>query len=330
MGEETSESKDIISSKFMDFLRIGDFTGLSIIDLITLQILLSHENPVVRHVLYLEVNKYIKHEEELFESRTLNLSDTERLFYESIEVKKDLSTASFYNNLENLERLGLLCFNKNTAGKIETVEPSKLTNSVLKIILTGLFNLYIERIMKYYFNQMDFILEKLEKNHFSSILSILLSKNIYGTYLKIVSEITKEAFVLTKQEQREILQKLHFENIKYSRIIKDKIREPEDIFELAIIPTYLKKPRFYNFTRIDLLKELIRVVKPGGYIILISGSDLDSSNNVYMNELIEIYNNLFRDIIFSEKEIEEDLHKVGLSNFRIYNHNGILVSIVQV
>jgi SAM-dependent methyltransferase len=306
MGEKEGKRSQVINSKFESFIRIGDLKGLSIVDIITLQLLLSHKEPIVRHVLYLEVNKYIRQEEKSLEM--IKLSEPERLFYESIEEKRDLSTASFYNNLENLERLGLINFNRTKEGKIKTVGPTQLTNSVLNTILAGLFNLRIEYIKKLYMNIKDFILSKLDKTQFSSILNVILSKNVQDTYLKSIRDISKEIFILTTDDLREILERMNLKNLKFSRVIKsNKIREPEDIFDLAIVPVYLKEPNFHNFTRIKILKELKRVVKPGGYVILLNGLEIAPSENIFMKELVDIYHYVFDEIIFTKKQIEDDI-----------------------
>ena len=46
------------------------------------------------------------------------------------------------------------------------------------------------------------------------------------------------------------------------------IRGPKDIFDMVLIPEYEKEPNFFGLSRIDMLKELIRVVKPGGIVTI--------------------------------------------------------------
>lgn len=87
----------------------GEFPDISIVEMITLQILLRYSKPVIRYVLYIEVNQFLKE-------------------------KKKLSTSSFYNNLANLERRGYVFFKHEGSSRRILVEPTNLGRTAIDSI----------------------------------------------------------------------------------------------------------------------------------------------------------------------------------------------------
>ena len=74
-----------------------------------------------------------------------------------------------------------------------------------------------------------------------------------------------------------------------------------------MIPVYKQDPKFYNLPREKLLKEIVRVTKPGGYIGLVAMADVPLTNNIYANELINIYRMAVGNRIFSDDQLKDEI-----------------------
>ena len=73
---------------------IGEFSNLTLVDLLLLQRLIRHQEPVVRYILYQEVNQ-------LIHPKIKQQLSAEDLFSNSLKPPS-LSTSSFYNSLKTL------------------------------------------------------------------------------------------------------------------------------------------------------------------------------------------------------------------------------------
>ena len=181
------------------------FPDLSIVELITLQILSRHAEPIIRHALLIEVNQFLK-------KRT-----------------KELSTSSFYNSLTNLERKGLISFTRRSSSKQILVSPTPYTLTVINKI----FHLFLRNII---INDFEFtiqfskkILEKIGVKHFENIFMILLEERTNFSNIKLSKKFTDNLFILLREEKYEVFKKLGIENLNYSKIIHNKI-ENKDVF----------------------------------------------------------------------------------------------------
>lgn len=105
------------------------------------------------------------------------------------------------------------------------------------------------------------------------------------------------------------------------------IREPNDVFDLVAFSGYCKNPDLYDMTRIELLKEVVRVTKIGGVIILTARANMPETQNFFANKLLRSYSESVNERTFSEKELSEDLINAGLTKYEIFNYEGMLTGI---
>jgi DNA-binding PadR family transcriptional regulator len=82
------DSENRYLSSTIEKFNIDTLVDLSILDLITLELLIKKREPVVRYSLYVEVEEFFKE-------------------------SKEIPSSSFYNNLLNLEKKGFIAFSSS-------------------------------------------------------------------------------------------------------------------------------------------------------------------------------------------------------------------------
>ena len=124
------------NSILMDSISIKHIVNLSIVDMLMLQLLLKHEKPVVRHILYNEISQFLTREKQKvvksikFDKSSPGAAEFKKL----LEIDKKFSTSSFYNSLKNLEGKGLVKSNKNERDKVVSVEATQYTEILINTI----------------------------------------------------------------------------------------------------------------------------------------------------------------------------------------------------
>jgi len=289
--EESAQQKNIL------------FPDLSIVELIALQILSRHTEPIIRHTLMIEVNQFLK------------------------KSTKEFSTSSFYNSLTNLERQGLITFTRKSSSKQILVSPTSYTLTVIDKI----FRLFLRNII---INDSAFtiqfskkILEKVGVEHFENIFMIILEERTNFTNIKLSKKFADNVFILLREENYDVFNKLGIENLNSSKIIHNKIREPNDFFDLVVLSSYQFRPDFYGMSRIDLLKEAKRIVKPGGVVVITARSKLPLIKNFYASELLQTYSKTVKERTFTEQQMKNDLLKAEISKYEIFDYNGVIIGI---
>jgi SAM-dependent methyltransferase len=314
---------------YASYHTISDFTDLSIADIITLQFLTRYSNPVVRHTLFNEVKQFIEFKEKIVEIEDKSLpTPASEKFYNFINLSKKLSTGSFYYSLDKLEKRGLLTSNGKT-GKV-SINPTKFTKYVPQLLLKFLINNNIMDSNEYRDDFFKKILSKIENSHFDRILSIWLSEYVPLSIANQLSDFTKEMYILSKNEIDKSKNYKNRVKYRYTEIIGGLFREREDFFDASFIPVYKKNPKFYNMTRNKILKEIIRVTKPNGYIILVSIADIEISENIFINELIKLYKAAYINRTFTVEELHKDMSEVGLNKIDVFEHQGFLIGIAKI
>ena len=111
---------------------VNDLSNLSLFEIIILQLLLQHSKSVVRHALYLEVNQFLQNEE--FKKKKINsdITGSEASYYSFLRNQKMRSTSSFYNSLDNLNKLGFVTYVKNEKVKFNLSKKMKKPLKQLK------------------------------------------------------------------------------------------------------------------------------------------------------------------------------------------------------
>jgi len=315
--------------EFLNYARyhnISDFANFSIKDIITLQFLVRYREPIVRHLLYTEVKQFIEFKEKVPKEKDLSgNSQYEQKFSNFIKEDKQLYPPSFYNMLNNFEEKGLLRFQKNNSGKIPNIEATRFTNYAPQLLLKFLINNNVMVSEEFREEFSKRFMEKIRNQHFERILSIWFSEYVMLPIIKLLSEYTKEQFVLSKNGSEDLLSDSQIEDVKGTEMISRHISAPEDIFNAVIIPVYKKDPKFHNMGRIEILKETARVIKPNGLIILVAIAKIPFTENIFLNELIKLYNLSLNNRIFSRQELTIDMKKANFSDIEVFEHQGLLL-----
>lgn len=319
----TNEEEDFI--EYARYHNISDFANFSIKDIIALQFLVRYREPIVRHLLYTEVKQFIEFKEKSPVKKNYSIKlDYEKKFNEFINEKKQLYPPSFYNMLNNLEEKGLLRFQENGSGKIPNIEATPYTNYPPQLLLKFLINNNVMVSEEFREEFSKRFTEKIKNRHFNRILSIWFSEYVMVPIIKLLSDYTDEQFVLSKNGS-EFSNGVQIEDIKITEMISKHISAPEEIFNAVIIPVYKKNPKFHKMDRIEILKETARVIISDGLIILVAIAKIPFTKNIFLNELIKLYNLALNNRIFSKEELRLDMEKANFLDIEIFEHQGLLL-----
>ncbi|TFF63557.1 MAG: hypothetical protein EU521_01185 [Promethearchaeota archaeon] len=306
------------------------------VEIITLDALIRYGQPIVRHSLYVIVNEYIKNER-INLSRLKDkkdLAENEKKFYDYLDDKykrnSDLSTSSFYNNLSNLEKRGFIKFNENKKGKVETVESTQLTKQVIKYLLQFFMDCSaIPDLPEFDRGLAKQIQEKSDRTRIENLLVIWFQRHVSLRLINFLGDYADETFILSKIEDYNEYNTKELEKVHFTKILKKKIREPDKIFEAVILPVYEKNIEFYNMNRIGVLKEIERVLKPNGFIVIVCKAEFKKTDDISADELLNIYRESISDTIFKREELKTDLEQAGFNSIEIFNYNGMLVGFAK-
>jgi len=297
-----------------------NLSQLSYIELITIQKLINHQGPIVRFILYQEVNQIIN-----FNGFKKN---SEEILTDPFQ-RPNLSTSSFYNSLKTLETNGLVSFiKKKLKGKekIVAVEATEMAKLAIKGVTGHFLSMTIDDFN--YLAKMSRELMKIIKiSHFSNILVFNLTENIDNRQMGLTFRLADDVYLLANKGIYESMVKMGYDKLKSTKMYNNVIREPKDIFDMGIIPEYEKEPDFFGLSRIDILKEVIRVVKPGGMVVIFVRSPIPQVDNFYAKELLKKYEESISGRIFTEEEIKEDFNAVGFTKCEIFDFQGSIVGI---
>jgi hypothetical protein len=273
---------------------------LSIVEVISILFLLIHRRDVVRYSLYLEVKNFFD---------------------------VSISTSSFYNSLNNLEKKGLLSFVKTAKGKIKYINPTEISYPAVCTILKNIFYLRMADYPPSYYEMFDLILKELGKTHFRNTLTVWFDDFIDLDLVAEISNISDEMFVLSKEKTFDEVGNLDITNLRKTTIFNGKIREPNDFFEVCAIPYYKKKVEFGNTSRASLLKEVFRVIKKEEYIVLLARKKLPEVEGHYGEHILCLFNQAIERNIFIKEEIQNDLIQAGFSDIKIMEEKGLFIAI---
>ncbi len=329
------ESVDNKNSKsLLEKLKIGNLIDLSLVEILTLNALLEYGAPIIRYTLYIIVNSLIQNNK--LDSETIAveyLKSHEAKLWRHIQRKDQnssaLSTSSFYNNLSNLEEKGLIKFNRDDKGKIETVEATPLTYTVVKLMLQFFMSTsVIPDFVKFDEGLTEQIKHISNKKHLENIMGIWFSKHIYLRLVNWFKNLADKVFILSKKEHYENYSRTDLKDVHISRVYnKQKIREPDNMIEMVAIPNYKKNANFYEMGRVDVLKEVHRMLKPDGMVILVTKAEFPLTNDFAADELLKIYRESISDTIFTETMLIEDLKMAGFSKKKVITYKGCLIGI---
>lgn len=323
----TTKEEEFI--EYANYHTISDFMNFSIKDVITLQFLARYQKPIVRHLLYNEVKQFIEFKElSPLKEDTSDAPEYKKQFFQFIGETKNLYPPSFYNMLSNLREKGLLKYHENHSGKIPYIQDTPYTNYVPLLLLKFLINNNIMVSEEYRQNFEKKFKEIIKNKTFERVLSIWFSEYVMMPTIELLSEFADEQYILSKNGESDFTADLSVQNIKIAEMISNQISAPEDIFDGVIIPVYKKNPKFYAMNRIQILKEIVRVTKPGGALVCVAiAEEIPESKNVFLNDLITLYNLSLHNRIFSQEELTQDLTKINLREIQIFEYQGLLIGI---
>ncbi|TFF96872.1 MAG: methyltransferase domain-containing protein [Promethearchaeota archaeon] len=314
--------------EYANYHNIADFKDLSIKDIITLQFLVRYQKPIVRHLLYTEVKQFIEFKEKVpYEEDHSKAPNFEKKFFDFVNKKKKIYPPSFYNMLDNMEEKGLLRFRENHSGKLPNIEDTPYTNYIPQLLLKFLINNNVMVSEEFREDFSKKFLEKIENQKFERILSIWFSEYVVPPIIKQISEFSKEQYILHKNGTDQALSNSKMKNIKFTEMISKHISVPENIFDGVIIPVHKKFPKFHDMERTEILKEIARVLRSDGLLIFVAIAEVPFTKNIFLNELIKLYNLSLHNRIFSEIELKKDMNIINLKQINIFEHQGLLIGI---
>ena len=319
------------TDKFLNYANyhnINDFINFSIKDIISLQFLVRYQKPIVRHLLYTEVKQFIEFKEKNPHKKDHSKGPSyEQKFFDFVNQQKKIYPPSFYNSLDNMEEKGLLQFQENDSGKIPNIEATPYTNYVPQLLLKFLINNNVMVSEEFREEFSEKFLEKIENQKFERILSIWFSEYVVPPIIKQISEFSDEQYILHKNGTDQVLSNTKLKNVKFTEMISNHISAPENIFDGVIIPVHKKFPKFYEMKRDEILREIARVLQSDGLLIFVAIAEVKITKNIFLNELIKLYNLSLNNRIFSQTDLKKDMNAIHLKEINIFEHQGLLIGI---
>ncbi|MFX1569364.1 MAG: hypothetical protein ACFFCV_13465 [Promethearchaeota archaeon] len=305
-------------------IKLQNYYNLSILDLLTLQILLNQVKPVKRHSLYLEVNSLLLNKEKKL---LLNQSSIDKSIKDFTKIDKEIksiSTSSFYNNLVNLEKKGLIKFIRKK-NKVKEVEKTEITLNFIKIIFHSLLETFIPNLYKFPKGSAMLIKEKYNLVDLDPGLIIYVDE-FHEFGLDFFLKVSENMTILTEKSFYKYALK-GIDKFTFTHVENGLIREPEGFFNGIYLGRFRKDIDFFGLTAKDLIKEAIRVLKPGGYITISTYLFVEPINHIFIDGLINIYNELNINYIFTEEELRGLLEPNGINDIEFLKFQGYLITI---
>jgi Fe2+ or Zn2+ uptake regulation protein len=327
-------TKPYEEANLIDSISIKHIVNLSIVDMVMLQLLLKHEKPVVRHILYNEISQFLTREKQKvvksikFDSR----SPGAREFKDLLNEDKKISTSSFYNSLKNLEGKGLVKSNRDENHKITSVEATQYTevliNTISKhVIRFGLIEAEKNKIFP------DIIKEVIENEILNpnkgkkagTALYVSFGDDVNTKCIKNLFKTTDNLFLLLKKEIFEKISNIGLENIKNTSIFNNTIREPDNFFDIVIIPYHFKTTDIEDISKETILKEAFRIIKDDGVVLIHGYTELPNIEHALLSVYINWVKNVYIDTeTSSETKFKELLLESGANQAKVFVYKGHL------
>ena len=321
----------------MESISIKDISNLSIVDMVMLQLLLKHDKPVVRHILYNEILRFLTLEKKkVVSSTTFNEAPAgAKEFQNFLQKPNKFSSSSLYYSLDNLESNGLVKYNRDENNKVISVEATHYTeiliNTILKhVVKFGLIdveqNKFLPNIVKEVVENK--ILSDFDENKFGTLLYTWFNNFINAKCINFFSNLTDNLFVLSSQEAFESVLKLGLENVQSTSLFSGTIRESDNFFDGVLIPYNSASTNFPKATKKDILIEAFRIVKDSGVVIIHSYTKIPDINHSIFNIFIKWIENIYDELEFySEEEFKEELLNAGAKEVDVFVYKGHLFGI---
>ncbi|MHA2006031.1 MAG: hypothetical protein ACXABO_00855 [Promethearchaeota archaeon] len=326
---------DANNTSIVDGITIKSIGNLSIVELLMLQRLLRHGRPVVRHVLYNEISRFLQAEQTRV-AASINLTDlpeNAQKFTKFLKSKKKFSSSSFYNSLVNLQNKGLVKFNyenNNENNKVESVEATRFTellnNTVLKHIIRS--GLLVPAQDKFLTEIVKDAIKLIENRKFNTLLYIWFRDFIKAEFIDTLSTITENLFILSKKETFENAIKFGVKNIQRTAIFNDTIRESDNFFNAVIMPYHYKDESSLGITKQQVLKEAFRITKSNGVVIIHGFVPIPNIDHGILNIFIKWAKEIYKGLAFyTEEELKKELLNAGANKMETFVYKGHLFGV---
>ncbi|MFX1502176.1 MAG: hypothetical protein ACFFDH_14525 [Promethearchaeota archaeon] len=310
-----------------------ELAQLSMIQIITLHAISKYSEPIIRHSLLQEINTSLL-------SKHTEILSPEKAFSASLQKipKVLISPSSFYTSLEALEKKGLVSFNRNKKGKVETVEKTQLTDNFLDFIHQYfLFNMINDwEFSTELFQKLINILES-QKINKGNLFSIFPLDEPNKKFIEYTTQKFKSIYVLGNEQVKERFLTGGGENISISKVKNGQIREPDNDFDLSLIQGFSQNFDFYDINFEKFVEELTRITKPNGIICIFARKELalpdsTSISNNFVRNIFSLYNKSIRieGNHITSVHLNDVLLKANLKNIQVIEDEGIIIGIGKV
>jgi len=202
----------------IESISIKHIANLSIVDMVMLQLLLKHEKPIVRHILYNEITQFLTRERKKvvkaieFDNKTAGAEE----FQNWLQKPTRFSSSSLYYSLDDLESKGLVKYNRDGNNKVISVEATQYTEILINTILKHIikFGLIEAEQNKHLPGIIKEVVEEKENKHFGTMLYVWSNNFINIKCVNTFSAITDNLFVLSKEEAFETVSNLGLKNVQ--------------------------------------------------------------------------------------------------------------------
>jgi DNA-binding PadR family transcriptional regulator len=231
---------------------ISEILKLSITHLLVLQRLAVIKRPIVRYKLMQEIREIVG--------------------------KDNLSTAKFYRILEKLFEIGLVDFRQveDKQDEYYISEEGMKTITWSRGAITQFIGLA--------FNFLEEQIEEIKKFAGGPKNEVLIVDFIDVVDIQLINEVreySKSIYLLTSEDKFPWF-KENIEGLNQTRFTNGVIREPDEFFELIVVTngSNSEDPSIY--------KEMYRVIKPGGMLLLIEiENPLGTSDHFFVDLILE-------------------------------------------
>ena len=289
----------------LEEISIETVLNLSVTQIIMLQLLEQNLKIPVRFALLQDLNDFI------------------------LDPKHEISPSSFYNSLKKLEGLGLIQTLKGKGKKIGLKSTSKAKKAIRLINKFTLpwavsLNELLSNMIPELIQKVGLPTEESEKADNLIILSFdgRMDPNMYRYFQ---DNWSKEIYFLADDITTKKLKKRGIIGFHQSKFTY-KIREANDFFDACAIYHYQRGMNIYGIENKELLKELNRVMKPGGALVVQTVAPLPNVGNVYIDSLAELYSSQPFFYSCKEEDLVQDLRDAGFKDVDSMEHKGFIFS----
>jgi DNA-binding MarR family transcriptional regulator len=283
-------------------MTLDDIIDLTVVELYILNFLVRIGGTAVRFAVFNELNAQLE--------------------------KSKISRSSFYNSLEKLKSKGFVVIKENPKGKGSTVKATPLAREAIRQnnIFSIWGNIDLQTIT---FEIIDKLSKKTDASVVNSQILVLCDELDNIETLNLLDKTADKTYILSDEES---FDKYLRRGLEYpqSKFIDGIIREPDNFFDRGIISKYHASTEVFGLPAKELLKELVRIVKPGKYIVLTSFDAFPATNNMILDSIM---GDLVLNTYFSpstKKSLKRDFNEIGVTEVDFIVYKGYIVTIGKI